>query len=156
MARNYFVATWVQYFYKWCIPPCLTYADVLITGRRSQLSILSSAERRAAGLPSPKMGCGILAPAVLPSERKVLGRPLHARATVPSPTGMIEDIAAVAERYSSPNLFVGGAHVASRYQLAKWLDVAPNSIPRTDFKARRVIDDREVFRSMNALLQKND
>lgn len=34
--------------------------------------------------------------------------------------------------------------------------VAPNSIPRTDFKARRVIDDREVFRSMNALLQKND
>jgi phenylacetate-CoA ligase len=30
--------------------------------------------------------------------------------------------------------------------------VAPHSIPRTDFKARRVIDDREVFRSMNAEL----
>ena len=31
--------------------------------------------------------------------------------------------------------------------------VEPNSIPRTDFKARRVIDDREVFRSMNEKLQ---
>jgi phenylacetate-CoA ligase len=30
--------------------------------------------------------------------------------------------------------------------------VAPHSIARTDFKARRVIDDREVFRSMNAEL----
>ena len=28
--------------------------------------------------------------------------------------------------------------------------VAPGSIPRTDFKARRVLDDREVFRSLNA------
>ena len=27
--------------------------------------------------------------------------------------------------------------------------VAPHSLPRTDFKARRVIDDREVFRAMN-------
>jgi phenylacetate-CoA ligase len=33
--------------------------------------------------------------------------------------------------------------------------VAPGSIQRTDFKARRVIDDREVFRSMHAELQKN-
>ncbi len=33
--------------------------------------------------------------------------------------------------------------------------VAPNSIQRTDFKARRVIDDREVFRSMNAELQRH-
>ncbi len=30
--------------------------------------------------------------------------------------------------------------------------VAPNSLPRTDFKARRVIDDREVFRQLNAEL----
>jgi len=28
--------------------------------------------------------------------------------------------------------------------------VAPHSLPRTDFKARRVIDDREVFRALNA------
>ena len=28
--------------------------------------------------------------------------------------------------------------------------VAPGTFPRTDFKARRVIDDREVFRDMNA------
>lgn len=31
--------------------------------------------------------------------------------------------------------------------------VAPNTIPRTDFKARRVIDDREVFRALNQQLQ---
>jgi phenylacetate-CoA ligase len=31
--------------------------------------------------------------------------------------------------------------------------VAPNTFPRTDFKARRVIDDREVFREMNARLE---
>jgi phenylacetate-CoA ligase len=30
--------------------------------------------------------------------------------------------------------------------------VAPATFPRTDFKARRVIDDREVFRDMNARL----
>ena len=30
--------------------------------------------------------------------------------------------------------------------------VAPHSITRTDFKARRVIDDREVFRDLNAQL----
>jgi phenylacetate-CoA ligase len=30
--------------------------------------------------------------------------------------------------------------------------VAPGSFPRTDFKARRVVDDREVFREMNARL----
>ena len=30
--------------------------------------------------------------------------------------------------------------------------VAPHSLPRTDFKARRVIDDREVFRTLNAEL----
>ncbi len=29
----------------------------------------------------------------------------------------------------------------------------PNSIQRTDFKARRVIDDREVFRALNQQLQ---
>jgi phenylacetate-CoA ligase len=28
--------------------------------------------------------------------------------------------------------------------------VAPGTFPRTDFKARRVIDDRDVFREMNA------
>jgi phenylacetate-CoA ligase len=31
--------------------------------------------------------------------------------------------------------------------------VASGSLPRTDFKARRVIDDRDVFRDMNAQLQ---
>ncbi len=31
--------------------------------------------------------------------------------------------------------------------------VAPNSIPRTDFKARRVIDDRAVFREMNQQIE---
>jgi phenylacetate-CoA ligase len=31
--------------------------------------------------------------------------------------------------------------------------VATGSLPRTDFKARRVIDDRDVFREMNAQLQ---
>jgi len=31
--------------------------------------------------------------------------------------------------------------------------VAPGTFPRTDFKARRVVDDREVFREMNARLQ---
>jgi phenylacetate-CoA ligase len=31
--------------------------------------------------------------------------------------------------------------------------VPPGTFPRTDFKARRVIDDREVFRDMNARLQ---
>jgi phenylacetate-CoA ligase len=30
--------------------------------------------------------------------------------------------------------------------------VAPGTFPRTDFKARRVIDDREVFRELNARL----
>jgi phenylacetate-CoA ligase len=32
--------------------------------------------------------------------------------------------------------------------------VAPHSLPRTDFKARRVIDDREVFRDLNAQLER--
>jgi phenylacetate-CoA ligase len=31
--------------------------------------------------------------------------------------------------------------------------VEPGTFPRTDFKARRVVDDREVFREMNARLQ---
>jgi phenylacetate-CoA ligase len=31
--------------------------------------------------------------------------------------------------------------------------VAPNAIPRTDFKARRVIDDRAVFRDMHAQIE---
>lgn len=31
--------------------------------------------------------------------------------------------------------------------------VKPNSIPRTDFKARRVIDDRQVFRDMQAQIE---
>jgi len=33
------------------------------------------------------------------------------------------------------------------------VEVVPHgTFPRTDFKARRVIDDREVFREMNARL----
>jgi phenylacetate-CoA ligase len=31
--------------------------------------------------------------------------------------------------------------------------VAPGTFPRTDFKARRVVDDRDVFRDMNARLK---
>jgi phenylacetate-CoA ligase len=30
--------------------------------------------------------------------------------------------------------------------------VAPGTFPRSDFKARRVVDDREVFREMSARL----
>jgi phenylacetate-CoA ligase len=30
--------------------------------------------------------------------------------------------------------------------------VPPGTFPRTDFKARRVIDDREVFRDLHARL----
>jgi phenylacetate-CoA ligase len=33
--------------------------------------------------------------------------------------------------------------------------VEPRSIPRTDFKARRVVDDREVFRELNQKLREN-
>ncbi|HEY3564536.1 MAG TPA: phenylacetate--CoA ligase family protein, partial [Casimicrobiaceae bacterium] len=55
------------------------------------------------------------------------------------------------------------AHTALRDEAAKKLQkmlglrskleiVAPGTFPRTDFKARRVIDDREVFREMNARL----
>ena len=32
--------------------------------------------------------------------------------------------------------------------------MAPDSLPRTDFKARRVVDDREVFRDLNQKLEK--
>jgi phenylacetate-CoA ligase len=32
--------------------------------------------------------------------------------------------------------------------------VAPGSLPRTDFKARRVVDDRAVFRQMHAQLSR--
>ena len=34
--------------------------------------------------------------------------------------------------------------------------VAPGTFPRTDFKARRVVDDREVFRDLNARLGKRN
>jgi phenylacetate-CoA ligase len=30
----------------------------------------------------------------------------------------------------------------------------PDSLPRTDFKARRVVDDRDVFRELNRKLEK--
>jgi phenylacetate-CoA ligase len=33
--------------------------------------------------------------------------------------------------------------------------VPPGTFPRTDFKARRVIDDREVFRELNQKLQQD-
>ena len=33
--------------------------------------------------------------------------------------------------------------------------VKPNSIPRTDFKARRVIDDRAVFREMQVQTERS-
>lgn len=32
--------------------------------------------------------------------------------------------------------------------------VAPGSLPRTDFKARRVVDDRSVFREMHAQMER--
>ena len=55
------------------------------------------------------------------------------------------------------------AHVALRDEAARKLQkmlglrskleiVEPGTFPRTDFKARRVVDDREVFRAMNARL----
>ena len=66
------------------------------------------------GLPSPKMGYGILTPQVIETGRKVLGRPARASAsTLPSPTGMIEDLAVVEERY----------------QMAKWLGISPVDVP---------------------------
>jgi phenylacetate-CoA ligase len=34
--------------------------------------------------------------------------------------------------------------------------VAPGTFPRTDFKARRVIDDRDVFRDLYARLAGGD
>ena len=34
--------------------------------------------------------------------------------------------------------------------------VAPGTFPRTDFKARRVIDDRDLFRELNARLERQD
>jgi phenylacetate-CoA ligase len=56
------------------------------------------------------------------------------------------------------------AHTALRDEAARKLQrmlglrsrlevVAPGTFPRTDFKARRVIDDRDVFREMNARLK---
>ena len=57
----------------------------------------------------------------------------------------------------------GGARCAARRGLAPPAENAgvaladrrraPGTFPRTDFKARRVIDDREVFRDMNARLR---
>ena len=32
--------------------------------------------------------------------------------------------------------------------------LAPDTLPRTDFKARRVVDDRDVFRELNRKLEK--
>jgi phenylacetate-CoA ligase len=51
-----------------------------------------------------------------------------------------------------------GAREAAAQKLLRMLGlrrvevVAPGTFPRTDFKARRVIDDREVFRELNARL----
>ena len=60
------------------------------------------------------MGYGILTPSVMETRRKVLGRPSSSSvSTLPSPTGMIEDLAVVEERY----------------QLAKWLNVSPDAVP---------------------------
>jgi phenylacetate-CoA ligase len=54
-----------------------------------------------------------------------------------------------------------GAHAALRDEAARKLEkllgvrsrieiVEPGTFPRTDFKARRVVDDREIFREMHA------
>jgi hypothetical protein len=60
------------------------------------------------------MGYGILTPLVIKTQRRCLGRPsLVTSASLPSPTGMIEDLAAVEERYL----------------LAQWLGVDPDLIP---------------------------
>jgi len=121
VSRNLFVATWVKYFYKWCIPSCFTYAPELVTGPSSALGsrhIWAYSVILPPGLPSPKMGYGILTPSVIATENKILGRPLkewdqNCASEIPSPTGMIEDLAVVAERY----------------QMAKWLGIPPDSIP---------------------------
>jgi phenylacetate-CoA ligase len=62
---------------------------------------------------------------------------------------------------ANPNTYSQGAESIARYRaqvaakiqkmlgLRAVIEVAePGSIPRTDFKARRVIDDREVFRDL--------
>ena len=64
------------------------------------------------------MCSGILIPSVIPTERRLLGRPHNPAFTpshhnIPSPTGMIEDLAVVEERY----------------QLALWLGIPPDSVP---------------------------
>jgi len=62
------------------------------------------------------MGYGIITPTVIPTNRKFIGRPVEDIARkdlIPSPTGMIEDLAIVSERY----------------QLAKFLNVSPDDIP---------------------------
>ena len=66
---------------------------------------------------------------------------------------------------ANPNTYSQGAESISRYRaqvaakiqkmlgLRAVIEVAePGSIPRTDFKARRVIDDREVFRDLHKKL----
>ena len=63
-------------------------------------------------------------------------------------------------------IFAGGADGLARFRNAveramlKTLGIrvavdlaAPGSLPRTDFKARRVVDDRAVFRELNARIR---
>ena len=114
--RHNFISIWIKYFYKWCVPRCLIYSSRLITGQQPLLKARGRQLMGAnAGLPSPMMGCGVQTPLVIETERKILGRPSLEVPPfdIPSPTGMIEDLAVV----------------EGRYMLAKWLKVDPNSIP---------------------------
>jgi hypothetical protein len=97
--RYNFISMWLKHFYRLCVPRCLIYSDRLVTG-----------------LPSPKMCAGFLSPQVICTERKLIGRPsatVHDLEGNNSPTGLVEDLAVVEERY----------------QLARWLKVDPLSIP---------------------------
>jgi phenylacetate-CoA ligase len=64
-----------------------------------------------------------------------------------------------AERYAQGEDATRAMREAASKSLSKTLGlrakievVPPGTFPRTDFKARRVVDDREVFRELNAKL----
>ena len=77
----------------------------------------------------------------------------HPASRVPSPTQAFGLDFGVGEGERARLLPGRGAvRTATAREFIKVEVVAPHSLTRTDFKARRVIDDREVFRGMNAQL----
>jgi phenylacetate-CoA ligase len=78
--------------------------------------------------------------------------------------GAMDELVIRIEIAAVPDTQGASAHAALRDEAMRRLQkmlglrskieiVAPGTFPRTDFKARRVIDDREVFRDMSARLQ---